>query len=289
VADLAEEHPAVGELLSHPDGLADRTLAPMGADRDRLVAALHAVCDLLAREDLWHCLAFGTALGAVREGAVIEWDRDIDLFVRRADVERIVALTADGAVGGIELRRVRYPWIQLAVHDGVSTFDPGYLRILFDGEHVGELFAPSVFADGVLRYVDLASAVVWCPHWSLPHWFLEETTTVDLAGQPYPAPRAVEDYLAYVYGDDWRTPYRAVLDGGASRSGTTTHGDRYLPRLDRWIPWCEERGWDRSQYRLAPTWPRALRGAGPLGPDERTAASSGALWWRTLDELQASY
>jgi hypothetical protein len=261
----------------------------MGADRDRLVSALEAVHELLEREGIWHCLGFGTVLGAVREGDVIEWDNDIDLFVRRSDLGRIVALTGESDIRGVDFRRVRYPSSRLAVHDGVTTFDPGYVRILFEGDHVGELFAPSVFSDGVLRFLDFATAVVWCPHWSLPHWFLEETSTVELAGRPYPAPRSAESYLACVYGDDWRTPYRSVRDGGTGRTGTTTHGDAYHPNLDRWIPWCEERGWDRTRYRLAPAWPRQLRGAGPRGPDDRTRGNSGALWWRTLDELLASY
>jgi hypothetical protein len=261
----------------------------MPPDRDRIVATLEALDALLEREGIWHCLAYGTLLGAVREGDVIAWDHDLDLFARAADVGRLVALTADGPVDGIELRQLRYPARWLPVHQGVTTFDPGHLWVLHEGDHVGDVFTPSLFADGVLRFFDLAAEVFWTPQSSVPHWFFEEATTVEVAGRPYPAPRAPEALLAGIYGDDWRTPYRSVVDGGTGKDDVTAHGDRYAPKLHREVPWCEEQGWDRSQYRWAPAWPRRVRGAGPRGPDERTRGSSEALWWRDLEELVAHY
>jgi hypothetical protein len=79
------------------------------------------------------------------------------------------------------------------------------------------------------------------------------------------------------------------MQGGAPREGTTTHGDRYEPKLAAEVAWCVELGWDRSQYAREVPWPRPVRAAGPLGPTPRTVDSSRALWWRTLAELQTMY
>jgi hypothetical protein len=255
---------------------------------ERVEAALRATHELLAEAGIWHCVTYGTLLGAVRDGALIPWDHDFDLFVRPADVPRIRAL--DTAAAGIEVRRTTKAFGDLALGGGsVGLFDAGRLAVWADDVHLGDLFAPVLFADGVLRIFDLATAVSWTAHSSFPHFFVEELATVSIGGRPYPAVGQPEQFLAGVYGDDWRTPYKSVVDGGTSRTGSTTHGDTYAPKLAEEVAWCEAAGWDRSRYGGLPAWPRTIAGAGPWGPTWRTSSTSGALWYRDRDELLAHY
>ena len=110
-----------------------------------------------------------------------------------------------------------------------------------------------------------------------------------IGGHIYPAVGHAEQFLAGVYGNDWRTPYRSALDGGDPRDGSTTHGDTYAPKLHKEIAWCVDHGWDRSRYAGLPPWPREVAGAGPVGPTGRTASTSRALWFRDRAELVANY
>jgi hypothetical protein len=251
-------------------------------------SALRATHELLDAAGIWHCVTYGTLLGAVREGALIPWDHDFDFFIRPDDLSRVLAL--DGSSDGLRFLRTTKSGAELALGSGrIGTFDAMRIAIFGGETHLGDLFAPTLFADGVLRIYDLATEVNWTPHSSFPHFFVETLSTVRIGEHAYPGVGHPEQFLAGVYGEDWRTPYRAVMDGGELRSGSTTHGDTYDPKLSGEIAWCEAQGWSRAGYDGLPAWPREVVGAGPIGPTERTSSSSGALWYRDRAELLANY
>jgi hypothetical protein len=235
---------------------------------------------------IWHSLAYGTLLGAVREGDVIEWDHDFDLFVRPGDAQRILELNSVLSGVGVEIGRLRYPSSMLAVNPGgVGWFDPMHLQVRSDGVPIGDCFMPSVFADGVLRRFDFATDVYWTPHFSIPHFYFEEMTQAHIGEHAYPVPVHAEDFLALMYGSDWRVPYRSVIDGGNARSGVTDHSHRFAPSLRQSTAWAASRGCDFEMYVGQPSWPRRVAGAGPIGPTPRTTRTSRALWWHDIDEL----
>ena len=258
---------------------------------DRTFAALAKTHELLEANGIWHAITYGTLLGAVREGDVIAWDHDFDMFIRPADMERIVGLSAEAERLGLALHRVYKPGAELAMGTTrVAWFDAMRVAVFAGGQPAGDLFAPSLFDDGVLRIYDFQTEVLWTPHSSFPHFFLGEPATAQVRDLSLPAVGRAEAFLEGVYGGDWRVPRPASVDGGAApREGTTTHGDRYEPKLAAQIAWCIGEGWDRSPYSGLPSWPRRVRGAGPVGPTARTAATSRALWWIDLDELVAHY
>lgn len=257
--------------------------------RDILRAALPKIADRLDGAGIWHCLAFGTLLGAVREADVIEWDHDLDLVVRAADVPRIAGLSGDGLV----FEPIHMSGDRLALRPGgpgsIARVRVPSLGVSHDGVSVGELWAPVLFSDGVLRLYDLDREVALWPQSAMPAFMFDERRNVILGGRAYPAPAHAETMLEWLYGSDWQVPQRSVADGGDPVDGRGRSGDRVTPALAGHIAWCVQRGWDRSVYAGEPRWPRQLAGAGPAGTSDRAATTSGSDWWRTLDEVAENY
>jgi hypothetical protein len=257
------------------------------ARRERLAEALALTSSRLRAAGIWHCLAFGTLLGAVRAGDLIEWDHDLDLFVRPADLGRIAEACSDERLTLTPIR-LAPGWLALNPGDARGAALPG-LSLSLDGTGVGELWAPVLFSDGVLRVVDLPARVSLWPQTALPAFVFEELREVTVRGGSYPAPARAELLLEWLYGADWREPRRAPADGGRREAGRGRSGDRVAPALAEQIALCESQGWDRSVYAGQPAWPPRLAAAGPAGVSERAAATSGSDWWRSLAEVGERY
>jgi hypothetical protein len=253
---------------------------------DQVVTTIEYMHRRLRASGIWHCLAYGTLLGAIRQGDVIPWDYDFDMFVRPSDVPRLLALNTDLAGDGYRIDVVPLDGSRLAINPlGIDGAFSGHMAVMHHGERCGDLFVFTLFNDGVLRRFDVERGVYWVPHNAFPHYFVERLDAAFVRGVDYPVPQRADVLLAGLYGEDWREPYRAVLQGGASRDGMTIHAHRYEPKLRREIAWCLAQGWDQSQYRHELRWPRPVRAAGPIGPTPRTADNSRALWWRSAAEL----
>lgn len=257
---------------------------------DQLADAVRFVHDRFEEHGIWHCLTYGTLLGAIRDQDLIPWDYDFDFFIQPSDVARIMALNPEIAADGYSFRMM---WIYaeaLAVNPLGLGSTPGHHIGVFHGESkLGDLYWMTLFNDGILRRYDLEYETYWVPRSSFPHFFVEQLDTAHLRGHAYPIPRHAGAFIAGVYGEDWRIPYRAARQGGEMREGVTDYGDLYEPKLKREVDWCLAQGWERSKYELEHTWPRTIRAAGPIGPSPRTMDSSRSPWWRTLDELIEFY
>ncbi|HWB23108.1 MAG TPA: LicD family protein [Gaiellaceae bacterium] len=258
--------------------------------REVLHDALELIGERLRDAGIWHCLAFGTLLGAVRDGELIEWDHDLDLIVRPADLAQIVSSCTDERVSFAPIK-IAGAWLALRSGGpgGVSHATLPGVSITVDGTGVGELWAPVLFSDGVLRVYDLDEEVSLWPQTALPAFVFDQLRDVEVRGRSYPAPERAETLLEWIYGEDWRTPTRSVADGGTRVEDRAASGDRASPALQEQIAWCEAQGWDRRIYSMQPRWPRKLAGAGPFGSSDRAAASSGSDWWRSLAEVAEHY
>lgn len=232
---------------------------------DEVHDALVVVADFLERHEIWYALGFGTLLGAVRDGDLIPWDHDVDLFVRPRDRQRIVELSEELGPLGYAIK-----YAVLSADENLATrpaelerFNAAALVLMKGERPVGDLYTPWLFDDGILRHFDFEREVWWCPRNSFPAWFVEERGEARVRGRRYPTLRAPERWLAHVYGDDFGVPWRCSQKGGEAREGFTAVGDRIAPRLSDLIGWCEGKGWERGEYQGLPEWPRQVRALGP--------------------------
>ena len=79
----------------------------VSADQQLIVDTLQDIHELFEKHGIWYSISYGTLLGAVRHHGIIPWDDDADLFVLKADREKIWALKDEFAKRG---RRLESTW-----------------------------------------------------------------------------------------------------------------------------------------------------------------------------------
>lgn len=182
------------ELVLDKWGRLIRPLSAEGGQRvDELMREVVRLLDVL-RDDcgVLAYIAYGTLLGAVRNGQLIGYDNDIDLGYVSEHQNPV-----DVVREGFRVQRVLQAggWV---VRRGSGARLNVRLRM----------------SDGSMRFVD-----VFTSHWvngvffipsdvgaALPREAMLPLSTIDLLGWPVPAPADPEALLAATYGENWRTP-----------------------------------------------------------------------------------
>jgi hypothetical protein len=235
------------------------------------------VHELLDRHGIVHWLDYGTLLGAVRNGAFIPWDEDVDFGVLDTDVPRILELV---------------PELEAAGH-AVDASDPTVVRIRYSpvNELHVDLFRWSE-RDGIL-WTEFDSDFDWPglhDRTSFPRDYVERLEPVELYGRPFLGPSPVHDFLIeHRYGPDYMVPMRPVMSAWlypdlAPDDMTPTvkrlltelaDKDRrlaelnYRSRLGRMYVW---QTWRNAGLPLAPSPERLRETWGGIPGDERTSA-----------------
>ncbi len=175
-------------------GRLTRPLSAEGADvvDDLVQQAARLLSDLQERAGVAAFVSYGTLLGAVRDGALIGHDNDLDVsYVSREP------FPVDVVREGYRVER--------------ALLDAGWRVRRGSGTRLN---VRMTLSGGGFRYVDVFTAnwvdgIVYMPSdtgFAIPMDEVVPLTTVTLHGREVPAPRNPDLMLAHTYGENWRIP-----------------------------------------------------------------------------------
>ena len=142
---------------------------------------LFEICDFFEGKGFDFGLIYGTLLGVYRDGQLISWDEDTDIYLldgfRHALIDSLFELRAKG----FELVRCDGDLLSLMKYDE-------YTDIYIFSEKSGGYFK--------------------CNLDVIPSRFFSSTSFVTFDGRKLPTVCDVEGFLIYAYGEDWVVPKR---------------------------------------------------------------------------------
>jgi hypothetical protein len=183
---------------------------------------LATVVAILRSRGIFFWLDQGTLLGAVRDGAPIPWDGDLDLSCWHADFSRLADLMGEFEGAGFYFELHEYKdcaflargegrTIEIAgqrrdqgfvIRQNALPRNRGWERLVKRGLAAlprSVFFALRAFGRRTFR----RSPVVF----KTPERFFSSFRTISFLGvEGLPAPRDAEGYLAFKYGADWKVP-----------------------------------------------------------------------------------
>ena len=164
----------------------EREIPPMDiADAERLMLEAKAAFD---EHGVVFFLRQGTCLGAVREGALIPWDDDLDL----------------GSIIGL------HGFSEALIEPVAATLRAGgaYVEVAHEGLYTSvKIFKYQIRIDWQCYRV-VEGTIAHYPGVPFPVRLFEQLTPVDFIGERFMVPSPPNDYLTFKYGPDWRTPRR---------------------------------------------------------------------------------
>lgn len=235
-----------GRMTATFEGRSDDAMRP-------LLQAIETVLSHLEDAGVEPFLAYGTLLGAVREGDFLGHDSDADLgYVSRADHPCDVILESFRLQ-----RRLREVGLDTYRYSGAAfrvdvTEDDGTRRGL-------DVFGGFFDADRLHLMGEIGT--------EFEHDWIFPRSTVTMAGHEFPAPARPEELLRVTYGDGWRVPDPAF------------HFETPQHTVDQLTGWfrggsAHRREWQRALSRHRGVLPR--RGGSSLAREVHRATPPGS-------------
>ena len=226
---------------------------------------LEYIHNVMKEHGLKHWVSYGTLLGGIRNGDIIDWDNDIDFEGFFSDLDQYIALNdiikKEGYEFSVDKRKkcrdFSTPFMASFTKSKYEKW-PVNIKILYDGTSIGDVFLFTCFADGILRRFDPRNKLFFNPKTSFPYWYVEELEEVIINNKPYPCPRHPEKILEYHYGPDWRTPINCLEAGAKKRRGYNRSGTPYYSDYKKLIEFSHENGAPIQRPDL-PAWPTEIR------------------------------
>lgn len=166
--------------------------------------ALHLVAHLLEKNGIKYCLESGTLLGIVREGRLLPWDNDLDLFVDSADAHKLGKLKWPLFIRGFVIKEDR-------VKEEFGPLHCGNLRILkIKSWRLFSSRKQRLLIDLFVKYPE-GERYYWSVgkkrtvNKSVPRHHYDTLSSIEFDGKVFPIPSDIDDYLTCRYGE-WRTP-----------------------------------------------------------------------------------
>ena len=191
---------------------------------DELYNHLKFISTILKQKGIKHWITYGTLLGAVRDKDIIPYDYDFDIGAKISDVDRILSLNSMISKVGYQLKKK---------HSYGYSFDNPKrrrmvwrvsIKILFNGEEVGDIYLYRRFSDGFMRRFDVTTGTYFWAKGTYPAWFTDELIQVRIRDSIFPAPQSPHVLLRHWYGLEWTVPIKAMAQGGDERVGYDYYG-----------------------------------------------------------------
>lgn len=184
---------------------------PSEITRDGALADLRDIQRVFTKHNVPLFVTYGALLGIHRDGDFIPYDDDIDLCV----VDTIDYPTRK-AIGHtlLDLGFDTQP-ITFNVFGRMEPAEPGYNGDAHSGIIVCQKrIRTTIFFFGqedcpIHGSCHVCHPKLGCPRLiSTPSYFFDNPTKIKFKGDTYLAPSPIKDYLAFMYGDDWKKPIK---------------------------------------------------------------------------------
>ncbi|AXE20956.1 hypothetical protein DR864_26050 [Runella rosea] len=148
-------------------------------NRDIAKENLFLFKEIMDKSNVKFMLAYGTLLGAIREGNFIEHDFDTDVIVLEENRALFLDLLFEFRNNGFV----------------VGRYENDLISLIRNEEYIDVYFFKKYFF--IYRKIDI--------YYTYSR-FLEKTSTYNFLGEFFTIPQDFEGYLEHYYGRNWRTP-----------------------------------------------------------------------------------
>jgi len=192
-------------------------------DLNAAAAVLKETKRILDELGITFFLRKGTCLGAVRDKELIPWDDDLDI----------------GSLAGY------HGLTEKLIGRAVSAFKGNGFMVNVTRQSHGIyviLLKESIRIDWVCQWIIDGSTYHW-PGVRIPAELFTDVREIGFLDEKFNVPNPVEEYLAYMYGTEWRVPkkagsYEKDVLGQVPQNSTLTRSEKLKQLITRYLlPW----------------------------------------------------
>ena len=185
---------------------------------------LQTVVEILNNHKIHFWMYGGSLLGYVRNGKLIPWDKDVDLFVWKKDYHKVMdlkevfkkegfnCLTKDGCV------MLKWADKNMTIAHYTLNGDEAFLEKLCTRNKIGNIIYFGLLVKAIkhnmkrticfLKWFLLKTNSAYKIRQVVPSHFYQKLKTINVLGVDLKVPAETEEYLEYTFGEDWRTPIK---------------------------------------------------------------------------------
>lgn len=155
---------------------------------------------------------FGVLLGCIRAGRFIDWDADIDIGILLEDWDGDIDKLSNN---GFKIKKQSFwdypPTFKYIGKDSIGKHSK--LRLHFNNTRI----CFNIYSGGIddYRYFSAGNNK---RIFKIPNNIIGDITQKPLYNTMINVPAKYEEHLAYVYGNDWRTPNRDYIGSNAHKN-----------------------------------------------------------------------
>lgn len=185
---------------------------------------LKKVVKILRENNIHFWMYGGALLGYVRDGKLIPWDKDIDLFVWKKDYGQLSDLKETFRKAGYKCifkdGCVMLKWKDKNMTIAHYTLDGkiAYLEKLCTRNKMGNMIYFGLLCKAIeygmrgttkfLKWFLLKTNCAYKVRQEVPSHFYLKLKTINILGVDLKVPKETEEYLEYTFGSNWRTPIK---------------------------------------------------------------------------------